>query len=108
VKGSNAVWGGWEPRICSICGERITLSGKRERAAFFGFDAASGVGRSWHMDCRAAERKPCRGSGAERLADDLAALLTGNPFGLSCNELARRIRRRRGDVLGSAPVGPPL
>lgn len=33
------------------------------------------------------------------LADELAAVLRGKPLGSSCNELARRLGRRRRDVL---------
>lgn len=39
------------------------------------------------------------GDGGElELADELAALLAGEPSGLSCDALARRLVRRRGDV----------
>jgi hypothetical protein len=33
------------------------------------------------------------------LADDLVAVLATEPIGLSCDGLARRLRRRRNDVL---------
>lgn len=32
AKGSHKTWGGWETRVCWVCGERITLS--RHSASF--------------------------------------------------------------------------
>jgi hypothetical protein len=43
---------------------------------------------------------------SDRLASDLARLLDGEPFGLSGRELARRVRRRRVDVLAALRVDP--
>jgi hypothetical protein len=42
----------------------------------------------------------------DELADELAALLSREPSGLACNELARRLRRRRGDVLDALRWDP--
>jgi hypothetical protein len=36
-----------------------------------------------------------------RLADDLARVLEGEPFGLTCRELRRRVGRRLADVLAA-------
>lgn len=36
-----------------------------------------------------------------QLADDLARLLAAEPDGLSCDELARRLHRRRASVLAA-------
>jgi hypothetical protein len=47
-----------------------------------------------------------RPSAAELLADDLARVLEGKPFGLSCDTLALRLRRRRGDVLAVLEADP--
>ena len=40
------------------------------------------------------------------LADDLARVLDGEPLGLSCYELARRVQRRRADVLAELRADP--
>jgi hypothetical protein len=41
-----------------------------------------------------------------QLTADLEALLTAEPFGLSCNALARKMRRRRTDVLAALDTDP--
>jgi hypothetical protein len=49
--GSHATYGGWEPKTCCVCGERVTISGKNERGAIFRFN----LGReptAKHADCR--------------------------------------------------------
>jgi hypothetical protein len=43
---------------------------------------------------------------ASRLADDLAALLAGEPVGLPCAELVARLKRRRGAVLDALRGDP--
>jgi hypothetical protein len=45
AKGSHVVWGGWEPRICVICGRRVTL----DHTAFHG--GATTVPWSIHAWC---------------------------------------------------------
>jgi hypothetical protein len=50
--GSHATFGGWEPKLCERCGERVTISGRNARGAIFRFDVATQTGRSWHADCR--------------------------------------------------------
>jgi hypothetical protein len=40
------------------------------------------------------------------LAGDLRRVLAGEPGGLPCCELVRRVRRRRGDVLAELRSGP--
>jgi hypothetical protein len=40
------------------------------------------------------------------LADELTAVLEAEPAGLSCDELASRLRRRRGDVLMALRADP--
>lgn len=52
AKGSHSTYGGWEPRLCEVCGERITLSGPKARGAEFRFDVVRGVGRSRHGNCK--------------------------------------------------------
>ena len=56
AKGSHSTYGGWEPRRCESCGERITLTGKEARGAEFRFDVERGVGRAWHPDCKKATK----------------------------------------------------
>jgi hypothetical protein len=41
-----------------------------------------------------------------QLADDLAAVLAGEPLGLPCAELTARVKRRRGDVLAVLRADP--
>jgi hypothetical protein len=45
------------------------------------------------------------GDGGE-LAEDLVALLLGEPSGLACDELGRRLERRRCDVLDALRCDP--
>jgi hypothetical protein len=49
--GSHATYGGWEPRVCEGCGERITLSGSKARGAVFRFDVGREKARARHADC---------------------------------------------------------
>ena len=48
--GSTTTLGGWEPKTCSICGEKIVISG--ERALEFYFDHVAQEGFSYHADCK--------------------------------------------------------
>jgi hypothetical protein len=43
---------------------------------------------------------------SDRLADDLRRVLAEHPYGLPCAELARRVHRRRSDVLATLRTGP--
>jgi hypothetical protein len=49
---------------------------------------------------------PADEASADPLPDDLAAVLTVEPFGLSCDQLARAVRRRRADVLATLRRDP--
>lgn len=66
-------------------------------------------------DCRCRRSRPhpalrpvCEGAVNERrlLGDDLARVLDGEPFGLPCEELARRVHRRFGDVRATLRADP--
>lgn len=52
AKGSHATLGGWEPKTCAICGERVTLSGKQARGAVFSVGLERGYPLAWHPDCK--------------------------------------------------------
>jgi len=45
-KGSQIVWGGWEPRVCAVCGQRVTL----KESSYHG---GGPTGRPWsiHAAC---------------------------------------------------------
>jgi hypothetical protein len=53
-EGSHATYGGWEPRVCFVCGERVTLSGKNARGAVFRFGPPS---TTRHPDCKKEKRE---------------------------------------------------
>ena len=48
-KGSHATYGGWEPRVCFVRGERVTLTGKNARGAVFRFGPPA---TARHPDCK--------------------------------------------------------
>jgi len=50
AKGSHATRGGWEPRLCDGCGERVTISGRNQRGAIFRADLSTGRSPSRHAD----------------------------------------------------------
>ena len=62
AKGSHATYGGWEPRNCDGCGERVTISGRNERGAIFRAGLNTGRPSSWHPDCRQLQRENARGA----------------------------------------------
>jgi hypothetical protein len=48
--GSHSTWPSWAPRRCSVCDERVVLSGPNARGAVFRFNVERGEGSSRH-DC---------------------------------------------------------
>jgi hypothetical protein len=52
--GSHATYGGWEPRFCCVCGERVALTGKRARGAVF---RAGPPPTARHPDCKKEDRR---------------------------------------------------
>lgn len=47
AKGSHATLGGWEPKHCCYCGERVLVS--RQSCGFY-FDYETGKAYSWHVN----------------------------------------------------------
>lgn len=47
-RGSSSAWAGWEPRVCFVCGRRVTH--KQASGHSYG-DPANPQPRSWHADC---------------------------------------------------------
>jgi hypothetical protein len=54
---SRVTWGGWEPKVCYVCGKRVTLTQ--------GSGHSFGMKRSWHTECARGPWKPCAHSGTE-------------------------------------------
>jgi len=54
ARGSHVTWGGWEPRLCYVCGERVTL--KQSGGSSYG-DPAAPSPRTWHAACASGRRK---------------------------------------------------
>jgi hypothetical protein len=48
-KGSHATFGGWEPKLCAICGEKIVLS--RQSCRFSINHKGTEGPRSVHVEC---------------------------------------------------------
>ena len=48
AKGSHATLGGWEPRTCLICNQRIVVS---RESLWFHWDHNEGIGYTWHTAC---------------------------------------------------------
>jgi len=51
AEGSHAVYAGWEPRVCSSCGEPIRLTGKHARGAVFRRGLLTDTPTARHPDC---------------------------------------------------------
>jgi hypothetical protein len=51
AKGSHSTFGGWEPRVCEGCDERIVLSGPKAQGVVFRFNVEREQGRARHADC---------------------------------------------------------